>query len=61
LLRGGQLGAACRRRGAVNALRDRALARAGCSILRLDAKLVMADIGAAAAAFAPEIERQRGA
>jgi len=47
-------------RSSQDARRDRALARAGYYVLRLDAELVMADLGAAVARVAAEVERLRG-
>jgi very-short-patch-repair endonuclease len=43
-----------------DARRDRALVRAGYHVLRLDAELVMADLGAAVARVAAEVARLRG-
>ena len=46
-------------RAATDARRDRALLRAGYTVLRLDAQLVMLDVGAAAARVAAEVARLR--
>jgi very-short-patch-repair endonuclease len=47
------------RRGAADARRDRALFRAGYSVLRLDAELVVLDLDAAMARVAAEVQRLR--
>jgi very-short-patch-repair endonuclease len=47
------------RRTAADARRDRALARAGYCVLRLDAELVMLDLDAAVACVVAEVERLR--
>jgi len=47
------------RTASADARRDRALARAGYSVLRLDAELVMRDLGAAVARVAAQVERLR--
>lgn len=48
-------------RTSADARRDRALVRAGCRVLRLDAQLVMANLRAAVATVAAEVEALRGA
>ena len=48
------------RRTAGDARRDRALARAGYRVVRVDAELVMHDLGAAVTSVAAEVERLRG-
>ena len=47
------------RRQAADARRDRALVRAGYRVLRLDAALVMLDVGAAVARVVAEVEQLR--
>jgi very-short-patch-repair endonuclease len=47
------------RRAAADARRERALVRAGYHVLRLDAGLVMRDVGAAVACVASELARLR--
>jgi len=47
------------RREAADARRERALSVAGYTVLRLDAQLVMLDVGAAAARVAAEVARLR--
>jgi very-short-patch-repair endonuclease len=49
------------RRSAADARRDRALVRAGYGVLRLDAELVMRDVGAAVALVGCQVERRRSA
>jgi very-short-patch-repair endonuclease len=49
------------RRDAADARRDRALARAGYTVIHLDAELVMREVEAAVARVAAEIERLRRA
>jgi very-short-patch-repair endonuclease len=49
------------RRHAPDARRDRALSRAGYTVLRLDAELVMLDLPAAVGRVAEEVARLRGA
>jgi very-short-patch-repair endonuclease len=48
------------RRGTADARRDRALVRAGYTVLRLDAQLVMLDLDAAVARVAAGVARLRG-
>jgi very-short-patch-repair endonuclease len=48
------------RRGGADARRDRALARIGCRVLRIDAELVMGDLPAAVERIRDEIARLRG-
>jgi very-short-patch-repair endonuclease len=48
------------RRGAADARRDRALGRAGYTVLRVEAGLVMGDLEAAVACVAREVARLRG-
>jgi very-short-patch-repair endonuclease len=47
------------RRTAADARRDRALERAGCTVLRLDAQLVMLDLDAAVALVAAAVDALR--
>jgi very-short-patch-repair endonuclease len=49
------------RNGAADERRDRALCRAGYTVLRLDAELVMQELDAAEARVAAEVVRLRGA
>ncbi|MGH7268969.1 MAG: endonuclease domain-containing protein, partial [Polyangiaceae bacterium] len=48
-------------RGAADARRDRALVRAGYGVLRIEAELVIGDLGPAVARVRDEVERIRGA